>query len=271
MLAIVRRALAEDAAAHDVTTGLLGEAVRQPATAHFIAEAPCDVAGLDVAAAVFRELDAGARAEPGRGPVILTVHATAGALLSGERVALNFLQRLCGVATETRRAVEAVEGTGARITHTRKTTPGLRALEIAAVLAGGGVPNRASASDAVMWKDNHWALLEATLDETIRRAPAGIEVVVEVESESQLEAALAAGVTHVLIDNQSPDTLRAWKRRAGAAVTIQASGGITSANARDYALAGADLIAIGALTHTVRAAAIRCDIAFTAAARTSPR
>ncbi len=179
-----------------------------------------------------------------------------GAVLSAERVALNFVQRLSGIATATRRVVEAVAGTSAKVTHTRKTTPGLRELEIYAVTVGGGVRNRASLADAVMWKDNHWALAPV-----LPSLPQGIEVVVEVESFAQLEAALAAGVRHVLVDNQTPQRLAEFRRRAGPDVTIQASGGITLANARAYAEAGADLIAIGALTHSVRAAAIHCDIA----------
>ena len=169
----------------------------------------------------------------------------AAALLSAERVALNFVQRLSGIATITRRCVEAVAGTRARITHTRKTTPGLRALEVYAVQAGGGVANRTSLADAVMWKDNHWAL-----QPELPKFPAGIEIVVEVETFQQLDAALVAGVRHVLVDNQTPGRLAEFRRRAGPGVTIQASGGITLANARAYAEAGADLIAMGALTHS---------------------
>jgi nicotinate-nucleotide pyrophosphorylase (carboxylating) len=183
-------------------------------------------------------------------------------LLAGERVTLNFLQRLSGIATLTRRVVEAVAGTPARVTHTRKTTPGLRELELYAVRAGGGIANRASLADAVLWKDNHWALLKdpAGLGWALGAAPGQVPVIVEVEDEAQLHAALAAGVTHLLVDNQTPERVAAWVRRAGPAVTIQASGGITAANARAYAEAGAALLAIGALTHSAPAAAIRCDI-----------
>jgi len=160
--------------------------------------------------------------------------------------------------------VDAVAGTPARITHTRKTTPGLRELELYAVRVGGGVDNRASLSDAILWKDNHWELLARdgnSLAAALRRAPPGPPVIVEVETEGQLEQALAAGVTHLLVDNQPPEQLAAWARRAGPAVTIQASGGITPENARRYADAGAHLIAIGALTHSAPAAPIRCEIA----------
>ncbi|MGQ0814531.1 MAG: carboxylating nicotinate-nucleotide diphosphorylase, partial [Gemmatimonadota bacterium] len=198
-----------------------------------------------------------------QGAVVMSVRAAARTLLAGERVALNFLQRLSGIATLTRRAVESVAGTGARITHTRKTTPGLRALECYAVRVGGGVDNRASLADAVLWKDNHWQLLDehdGTLADHLARARPGLPVIVEVESEAQLEAALAAGVTHLLIDNQPPQGFAAWVSRAKPGVTIQASGGITLANVRDYADAGADLIAIGALTHSAPAVAVRVDV-----------
>ncbi len=271
-LAEVRRALAEDRASEDVTTRLLGTLTARPATARFVAEARCVVAGLPVAALVFQELDRGACLEPlaregawvESGASIATVRADAGALLAGERVALNFLQRLSGIATLTRRAVDAVAGTTARITHTRKTTPGLRALEQYAVRVGGGVDNRGSLAEAVLWKDNHWALLAGrgtTLAEALAGAPPGLPVVVEVETDTQLEQALAAGVTHILADNQPPDRIAAWVRRAGGAVTIQASGGITPERARDYAAAGATLVSIGALTHSAPAAPLACEIA----------
>ena len=266
----VRWALAEDRAGEDVTTRLLGAAARRPAQAAFIAEARCVVAGLPIVAGVYAELDPDAHVEPrceegawaAPGSVLARVHARAGTLLAGERVALNFLQRLCGVATLTRRAVEAVAGTPARITHTRKTTPGLRALERYAVKVGGGVENRGSLADAVLWKDNHWALLDGgDLAAVLAAAPRDLAVVVEVENEAQLEQALAAGVRHILADNQAPERVAAWVRRAGPGVIVQASGGITPDTARAYAEAGAGLISIGALTHSAPAAAIRCDIA----------
>ena len=271
-LSEVRRALAEDHAREDVTTRLLGTSADRTAEARFVAEDRLVVAGVPVVASVYQELDptsiATASVAEGAivaaGTTIVTVRGHAGTLLAGERVALNFLQRLCGIATLTRRAVDAVQGTRARITHTRKTTPGLRELELYAVQVGGGVQNRASLSEAILWKDNHWALLGngvPTLREALRQAPPDVPVIVEVESEEQLDTALAAGVTHVLVDNQTPERLGAWKRRAGAAVTIQASGGITPDTARAYAEAGASLIAIGALTHSAPAAPIRCDIA----------
>jgi len=267
----VRRALAEDRASEDVTTGLLGAAANGPAVAHFVAEGRFVVAGLPIAGGVFRELDPGACLEPQvpegawaePGMVIAAVRANARALLGGERVALNFLQRLSGIATLTRQAVDAVAGTPTQITHTRKTTPGLRRLEQYAVRVGGGVDNRASLADAVLWKDNHWALLEArgvALVDALAATPPGMLAIVEVENDVQLDQALAAGVRHVLADNQSPERITAWARRAGPGVTIQASGGITPETARAYAEAGATLISLGVLTHSPRTAPIRCDV-----------
>jgi len=269
----VRRALAEDRVDADVTTCLLGPAAERPATARFVAEGRFVVAGLPIAALVFRELAARAELTPligdgawvDAGAAVATVAAPARALLGGERVALNFLQRLSGVATQTRRAVDAVASTDCRITHTRKTTPGLRALECYAVRAGGGVTNRASLAEAVMWKDNHWALLDArgaSLADVLRAVPPGRPVVVEIETDRQLEESLKAGATRLLVDNQPPDRVAAWVRRAGPAVTVQASGGITADTARAYAEAGARLISIGALTHSAPAAPIRCDISW---------
>jgi nicotinate-nucleotide pyrophosphorylase (carboxylating) len=269
-LAEMRRALAEDHAARDVTTQLFGDAADAVTELRFEAEARLVVAGVPIVAAVFHELDPtvtvaaamdeGSWAPPGT--TIATARGPARALLAGERVALNFLQRLSGVATITRQAVDAVRGTGARITHTRKTTPGLRDLELYAVRVGGGVTNRTSLADAVLWKDNHWALLDQdgrTLADALRGA-GDHAIIVEVESDAQLDTALAAGVKHVLVDNQSPDQVAEWARRAGPTVTIQASGGITPDTARAYAEAGAALIAIGALTHSAPAAPIRCEI-----------
>jgi len=271
----VRLALAEDRAVDDVTTPLLGTAAQTRAAGRFVAEHDCIVAGLSVAALVFRELDPEAVLQPiladgaraNGGSVVATVSARAGTLLAGERVALNFLQRLSGIATMTRRMVDAVKGTGAQITHTRKTTPGLRELERYAVRMGGGADNRASLAESVMFKDNHWVLLGSkepgagsSLGNVLARTPKGLTVVVEVESDAQLEAALAAGVTHILADNRPPATVAAWVKRAGAGVTIQASGGITAANVAEYAAAGAHLISVGALTHSAAAAAIGFEL-----------
>ena len=271
----VRRALAEDRADDDVTTRLLGARAESAAVGRFIAEGRFVIAGLPIAARVFQQLEPLARVDPAvpegawsvPGETIATVHASARTHLAGERVALNFLQHLCGVATLTRRAVDAVAGTGARITHTRKTTPGLRALELYAVRVGGGVENRVSLADAILWKDNHWAMVaagERSLAGALNNAPDGVRLIVEVETEAQLEQALAAGVRHILADNQPPERIAAWVRRAGPGVTIQASGGITAETARAYGEAGAGLISIGALTHSAPAAPIRYEIALVA-------
>ena len=227
------------------------------------------MAGLPVAALVFQELEPAARLEAcvaegawvEAGAVLARVHGRAATLLGGERVALNFLQRLSGIATATRRAVDAVAGTGALITDTRKTTPGLRELEKYAVRVGGGVNHRTSLADAVLFKDNHWAMLGNTrLAEALARAPQGVPVIVEVETPEQLEAARAAGVTRILVDNQPPERLAEWVRRVGPDVAIEASGGITPETARAYAVAGAKFISLGSLTHSVRAAAIRFEV-----------
>ena len=267
----VRRALAEDRAGDDVTTRLLGPAADARAIARFVAEGRFVVAGLPIVEVIFHQLDPGGCLEShtaegewtGPEKTFATLRASGRAVLAGERVALNFLQRLSGVATLTRRAVDAVAGTPARITHTRKTTPGLRTLEQYAVRVGGGIDNRASLADAVLWKDNHWALLGAqrsALADALRSVPPGVAVVVEVEEDEQLDVALAAGVTHVLADNQPPARIRKWAGRVGPGVTIQASGGITPETARAYAEAGATLISIGALTHSAPAVAMRCDV-----------
>lgn len=276
----VRAALQEDCADRDVTTALLGKRADRQALGRFIAEEDLVVAGMPVVAEVFRQVGEslgagatvhtvvsdGARAVPGT--VIASVSGPARVLLAGERVALNFLQRLSGIATLTRRAVDSVAGTGATITDTRKTTPGLRRLEKYAVRCGGGENHRMSLADAVLWKDNHWALLPGgpgaglaeRLAGALQGAPPGVPVIVEVETEAQFRAALAAGVTRVLVDNRDPGQLAAWAREAGTQVAIEASGGITPADARPYALAGARFISIGALTHSAPAAAIRLDL-----------
>jgi len=271
----VRLALAEDRAIDDVTTPLLGTAAQTLAAGRFVAEADCVVAGLPVVELVFRELDPDAVLRPivsegsraRAGAVLATVNARAGTLLAGERVALNFLQRLTGIATMTRGLVDAVAGTKAQITHTRKTTPGLRDLERYAVRVGGGVDNRASLAEAVMWKDNHWVMLGRGasgmghgLRDGLARASKTLDIVVEAESDEQFEEALAAGVKHILADNRSPEIVAAWVRRAGPGVTIQASGGINATNVAAYAAAGAHLISVGALTHSAAAAAIGFEL-----------
>ncbi|HEX9728452.1 MAG TPA: carboxylating nicotinate-nucleotide diphosphorylase [Gemmatimonadales bacterium] len=266
----VSRALAEDQADTDVTTELLGALATRAASGRFVAEQPCVVAGGPVAAEVFAQIDPaatfrllvadGERAGPG--DVIAEVTGPSRVLLAGERVALNFLQRLCGIATLTRRAVDGVSGTAAKITDTRKTTPGLRALEKYAVRMGGGVNHRFSLGDGVLLKDNHWALLPAgtSLGAVLDGVPAGMPVIVEVETTEQLDAAVAAGVRRLLVDNQTPARVAEWVRRCPNTVEIEASGGITPDTACEYARAGAAYISLGALTHSAPSIAIRFDL-----------
>jgi nicotinate-nucleotide pyrophosphorylase (carboxylating) len=200
------------------------------------------------------------------GSILGEMRGPLSALLRAERPILNLLQRAIGIATATRGYVDAVRGTGCRILHTRKTAPGLRGLDIRAVLAGGGALHRSGLARTVMVKDNHWRALEAsgrTLADALADARArGVSALqVEVETEMQLELACAAGATRLLVDNQSPATLAAWAGRARAlapGIEIEATGGITLENVRAYAEAGANFVSIGALTHSVRAG----DVAF---------
>ena len=212
------------------------------------------------------------RAPDGRqvpaGAVVGLVRGRLRHLLRAERPLLNLLQRASGIATATRAYVDAVAGTGCRILHTRKTAPGLRALDIAAVLAGGGSRHRADLSHEVMVKDNHWQALRrggGTLGEALAEARGrGItSLQVEVETAEQVEEACAAGATRLLVDNQRPATLAGWAetaRRLRPGVEIEATGGITLETVRAYAEAGADFISIGALTHSVRAADLALEV-----------
>ena len=212
------------------------------------------------------------RAPDGRrvpaGTVVGLVHGRLGRMLRAERPLLNVLQRACGIATATRAYVEAVAGTRCRILHTRKTAPGLRALDVAAVIAGGGARHRLDLSHEVMVKDNHWQALRvegSSLAAALARGRAqGIaSLQVEVESMEQLEEACAAGATRLLVDNQLPETVRAWAVRArelAPAIEIEATGGIQLGNVRAYAEAGADFVSIGALTHSVVAADLGLEV-----------
>ncbi len=233
------------------------------------------VAGAAYADAVARACECRIewRAPEGRtvaaGTVAGVVHGPLGRILRAERPMLNLLQRASGIATATRAYVDAVAGTGCRILHTRKTAPGLRVLDVAAVLAGGGTRHRFDLAHEVMVKDNHWQALRsegntlaAALADGRRRGVASLQV--EVETEAQLEEACAAGATRLLVDNQPPATVRAWARRARELVPgieIEATGGITLANVRQYAEAGVDFVSVGALTHSVMAADIGLEIA----------
>jgi nicotinate-nucleotide pyrophosphorylase (carboxylating) len=218
--------------------------------------------GLEVAELAFRGVDRDARVErlapEGRwraeGP-ILRVEGQAAGVLGAERTALNFLARLSGVATLTARCVQAVARTPVRILDTRKTTPGLRALEKAAVRAGGGVNHRAGLYDAILIKENH-AALAGGVGEAVRRAAAAApEAPLEVEcrSKEEIEEALAAGAARILLDNMSAEELEAAVRQVAGRAALEASGGVTLERLRAYAATGVDFISMGALTHSARA------------------
>jgi nicotinate-nucleotide pyrophosphorylase (carboxylating) len=209
-------------------------------------------------------------AETGAGSVIGTMRGELRHLLRAERPMLNILQRASGIATLTRAFVSAVKGTPCRILHTRKTAPGLRGLDVSAVIAGGGHAHRLDLSHELMVKDNHWQALAyrgtslgRVLGEARRRGVTALYV--EVESVDQLEMACAAGASRLLVDNQSPEVLRTWAvtaRQQSPGIEIEASGGVTLENVRTYADAGADFVSIGALTHSARAADISLEVNF---------
>ena len=267
--------LSEDLGAGDITTETTVSAT-QRARGEAIAKAPLVLAGIDLFAEVFRLLDASAKAEiicrdgeeltPGQVPV--RIHASARALLSGERVALNLLQRLSGVATQTRRYVRAVAGTSAHILDTRKTTPGLRALEKYAVLVGGGQSHRKDLGEAVLIKENHIRLaggVAAALvaAQAAKGRAAWIEI--EVTNLDELHAALAHAPDVILLDNMSPRLVRQAVEQVRARdplrkIRTEASGGITLANVREFAEAGVDWISVGALTHSAPAVDLSFEI-----------
>jgi len=256
---LVRRALAEDIGTGDVTS----EATVAPGTravATITQKAAGVVFGLDAAEAVFRALDPAVALERlgpearWREPPAPVLRATgeARALLGAERTALNFLGRLSGVATLTARCVQAVEGTGAQILDTRKTTPGLRALEKAAVASGGGVNHRAGLYDMVLIKENH-AAMGGGVGAAVRAAAAAFpDLALEVECSTlgELDEALAAGATRILLDNMGPAELRAAVAYVGGRARLEASGGVGLDTLRAHAETGVDWISIGALTHS---------------------
>jgi nicotinate-nucleotide pyrophosphorylase (carboxylating) len=270
----VRRFLAEDVGAGDVTTDSVvpGEA---RATGWIVAREPCVIAGLRVAAAVFAELDPRVTCERliedgGRvaaGARIARLDGPARPILTGERLALNLLQRLSGVATVTRRYVEAIAGTNASVSDTRKTTPGLRLLEKEAVRLAGGRNHRIGLHDGILIKDNHLVACGGVRAAVAaaRAASPGLPVQVEVDSFEQLDEALAAGVDAVLLDNMPPARVadavaRIRAHPAGRDCWIEASGGITFDTLRAYAEAGVDTISVGALTHSAPSVDIGLDL-----------
>jgi nicotinate-nucleotide pyrophosphorylase (carboxylating) len=258
---VVARALAEDLGDGDVTTAATVPADTR-ARAVIRQKAPGVVYGLDVAEQVFRSLDPettftravaeGTWRESGE---VLEIEGRARALLSGERTALNFLQRLSGVATMAARAVRAVQGTGATILDTRKTTPGLRALEKAAVAAGGATNHRAGLYDAILIKENH-AALAGGVGEAVRRAreeAPGLPLEVECRDLTEVDEALGAGAPRLLRDNMTPAQLRETVEHVGGRAELEASGGVTLQTLRDVASTGVDFVSVGALTHSAPA------------------
>ena len=265
---IVRRTLDEDIGRGDVTTELTVPAGKH-ARATIAARQAGTVAGLIAADLAFRLLDpachVSAQAPDGSqiaaGGAIAEVEGPARALLSGERVALNFLGHLSGVATATRTLVDVVKGTKAHITCTRKTTPGLRLLEKYAVRCGGGMNHRMGLDDAVLIKDNHIAAsggLEAAIKAA--RAYRG-KVEVEVDTLAQLETALGLGVQFILLDNMAPDTLKRAVALTKSRAVLEASGGVTRETVRTIAETGVDYISSGAITHSAPALDVALDFA----------
>ena len=260
---IVSRALAEDVGDGDVTTAATVPAQTR-ARAVIRQKAPGVIYGLDVAEQVFRSLDPKAsftrevsEGEWREAGEVLRIEGLARALLTGERTALNFLQRLSGVATMAARAVQAIDGTGAVILDTRKTTPGLRALEKAAVAAGGATNHRAGLYDAILIKENHAALaggVGAAVRSAHELAP-DLPLEVECRDLEEVDEALAAGVggIRILLDNMSPDELRAAVQHVAGRAELEASGGVTLQTLREVASTGVDFVSVGALTHSAPA------------------
>lgn len=267
-------ALQEDVGRGDVTSRVT-VAEGSGARARFVTRETLVVSGIEAAWAVFfeaggEEVSFAALASEGEhvsvDTVLAEVEGAAHPILAAERVALNLLMRLSGIATLTRRYVKAVEGTGVRITDTRKTTPGLRLLEKAAVRAGGGTNHRAGLDDGVLIKDNHLALADGVTG-AVRRARASsphlLKIGVEVESLQMLEEAIEAGADAVLLDNMTPEEVQEavrLARKERPSVLIEVSGGVNLRIVRSYAEAGPDFISVGALTHSAPAADISLEV-----------
>jgi nicotinate-nucleotide pyrophosphorylase (carboxylating) len=264
LLHLVDLALAEDVGSGDVTTEATVPADAR-ARATITQKAAGVISGLDAAEAVFRRLDPECTIERGPegvwrepGAVVVRVDGSARALLTGERTALNFLQRLSGIATRTAQVVRSVReaGGGATILDTRKTTPGLRGLEKAAVAAGGATNHRTGLFDAILIKENHIALAGG-VSEAVQRAKAtrpDLHVEVEVRDVAELDAALEAGADRVLLDNMTPEEVVAAVERIGGRAQVEASGGVTPETVVVYAtINGLDFVSLGALTHSAPA------------------
>ncbi len=256
----LRRSLEEDIGSGDVTTAACVEAGRR-ARGAFIARQPLILAGVELLPLLYSmrggvdeiAIEAASGDAVADGQSVARVRGQARVLLECERVALNFLQRLSGIATLARRHVDAVAGTGCRVLDTRKTTPGLRRLEKMAAAAGGVVNHRMGLWDAVLIKNNHIAAAGGVRPAFERARLAGLPVEIEVRTREELEEALAAGATHLLLDNLSPEQAADWIRRIAGRARVELSGGITLENARAYAQTGADFLSCGAITHSAPA------------------
>jgi nicotinate-nucleotide pyrophosphorylase (carboxylating) len=260
---LIEQALLEDIHTGDITT-LAVVPDKRPASARLIAKEHLMVAGLATAARVFSILDPGIRFEAclsdgdkaAPGTLLATVHGEAAQLLMGERVALNLLQRMCGVATLTASFVEAVAGTNARIVDTRKTTPGLRQLEKYAVRVGGGINHRTGLYDGVLIKENHIAAaggITAAISRARAYIPHTLKIEIETETLSQVDEALAAGADIIMLDNMTLDEMRTAVTTINGRAQVEASGGVNLERVRAIAETGVDIISVGALTHSSRA------------------
>ncbi len=267
----IERALLEDLAGGDLTTeATVDEDTR--ALGRAVAQAPLVACGADVFAAVFVTLDPSLRverlvddgAEVAAGTGLWVVEGAARSILLGERTALNFVQRLSGIATQTRRYVAALPpGSRTRITDTRKTTPGLRALERYAVRCGGAHNHRDALGAGVLIKDNHIEAaggVTAAVERARARAPHTARIEVEVESLAMLDVALAAGADVVMLDNFAPDALRAGVERARGRALVEVSGRVTLERIAELGALGVDVVSVGALTHSVPASDIALDV-----------
>src|SRR6476469_5944231 len=267
---LVRSALDEDEAFNDLTTIATVVSDRH-ARGQLVARAEGVLCGVPIAVEAFRQLDDkvtiridredGSRLAPGDSVLYLSGHARA--LLAAERVALNFMQRLSGVATLTARYVDAVRGTRAKILDTRKTTPGWRLLEKYAVRAGGGTNHRLNLSSAVLIKDNHLAAVDGDVSEAVRRArdlaPAGTKVEVECDRIDQVRAALDANADIIMLDNMTPDEMAECVKLVDGRAITEASGGVNLDTVRAIAETGVDWISVGALTHSAPALDLALD------------
>ena len=263
---IVRTALEEDIGLGDVTTEVT-VAQDTVARAELVAKENFTLAGLDVAAEVFRTLDPAVRFEKiltdGRsvrkGEVLAWLKGQASVLLQGERVALNLLQRMSGIASLTAKYVAEVAGTGARIVDTRKTVPGLRALDKYSVRMGGGRNHRIGLFDGVLIKENHIAAaggIAAAIERAKERIPHTLKIEIETRNLTEVEEALLSGADIIMLDNMSLDDMRQGVDLIAGKALVEASGGVNLERVRDIAETGVDIISVGALTHSVIAADI---------------